>query len=154
MDIEKKVQYLLDRLAIEDQINHYARLIDRKRFDELGDVFTDDAWIDYTASGGKAGNLAQTKEFLRASIGNFGSTQHLMSNVICDISEDGKSAEVEVMLFNPLTIPRPDAPYVFFCGVWYHDEWIKTEDGVWKMKKRVQENSYAYHRPNPPAKQA
>lgn len=150
MDIEKNVQYLLDRLAIEDQVKKYASLIDRKRFDDLEEVFTPDAWIDYTASGGQAGNLEETKAFLRGSIGQMGSTQHLMSNVITKFGDDGKSATTEVMLFNPLTVPSPDGPYVFFCGVWYHDEWIKTEEGVWKMKRRVQENSYAYHRPNPP----
>ncbi|MEG1758420.1 MAG: nuclear transport factor 2 family protein [Oscillospiraceae bacterium] len=146
MDIEKKVAYLLDRLAIEDQVKRYSHLIDRKMFDQLNEVFTDDAWIDYTASGGAAGDLEATKGFLKQSMGRFAS-QHLMSNVECEFGEDGKSAKGSVMLFNPMTMTTPDGPYTFFCGVWYHDEWIKTAEGVWKMTKRVQENSYAYHRP-------
>lgn len=149
MDLEKKVQYLLDRQAIVDQVNHYAHIVDRKEFDSLDQVFTEDAWVDYTASGGKAGNFAETKEFLIQSMQMFSSTQHLMSNIECEISEDGKSAKTVVMLFNPLTMPTPAGLYTFFCGVWYHDEWIKTDEGVWKMTKRIQENSYAYHRPNP-----
>lgn len=149
MDLEKKVQYLLDRQEIVDQINRYARIVDRKAFDSLDQVFTKDAWVDYTASGGKAGNFAATKEFLIQSMQMFSSTQHLMSNIECEIAEDGKTAKTVVMLFNPLTMPTPNGPYTFFCGVWYHDEWIKTEEGVWKMTRRVQENSYAYHRPNP-----
>lgn len=147
--MDKQIQYLLDRLAIEDQVKKYARIVDRKEFDRLGEVFTEDAWVDYTASGGKAGNFEQTREFLGQSMQMFSSTQHLMGNVIVDIAEDGKTAVGEVMLFNPLTMPTPNGPYTFFCGVWYHDEWVKTDDGVWKMKRRVQENSYAYHRPNP-----
>lgn len=149
MDLEKKVQYLLDRQAIVDQINHYAHIVDRKEFDNLDQVFTEDAWVDYTASGGKAGNFAETKEFLTQSMQMFSSTQHLMSNIECEIAEDGKTAKTVVMLFNPLTMPTPAGPYTFFCGVWYHDEWIKTDEGIWKMTKRIQENSYAYHRPNP-----
>lgn len=149
MNLEKKAQYLLDRQEILDQVNLYARIVDRKEFDRLGEVFTEDAWIDYTASGGKAGNFGATKEFLIQSMKMFSSTQHLMSNVECELSDDGKSAKTIVMLFNPLTMNTPNGPYTFFCGVWYHDEWIKTEDGVWKMTKRVQENSYAYHRPLP-----
>lgn len=146
--MEKKLQYLLDRLAIEDQVKRYATIIDRKLEDCLGEVFTDDAWIDYTASGGEAGNLEQTKDFLKRTIwATFTSTQHLMGNVTIDIAEDGKTATGEVLLFNPLSM----GPYTFFCGVWYHDEWVKTEEGIWKMRKRVQENSYAYHRPLPPA---
>lgn len=149
MDLEKKVQYLLDRQAIVDQVNRYAHIVDRKEFDSLDQVFTEDAWVDYTASGGKAGNFAETKAFLIQSMQMFSSTQHLMSNIECEIAEDGKTAKTVVMLFNPLTMPTPNGPYTFFCGVWYHDEWIKTEEGVWKMTKRIQENSYAYHRPNP-----
>ena len=146
--MEKNLQYLLDRLAIEDQVKRYATLVDRKLIDQLNEVFTDDAWIDYTASGGAAGNLEETKAYLKAVFGpTFTSTQHMMGNVVVDIAEDGKSAVGEVMLFNPLSI----GDYTFFCGVWYHDEWIKTDEGIWKMRRRVQENSYAYHRPLPPA---
>lgn len=150
MDLEKKLQYLLDRQAIADQVNLYATIVDRKAFNELDKVFTKDAWIDYTASGGAAGDFEATKAFLEQSMQMFSSTQHLMSNVECEIAEDGRTAKTEVMLFNPLTMAGPDGPYTFFCGVWYHDEWVKTEEGVWKMTRRVQENSYAYHRPNPP----
>lgn len=147
--MEKEVQYLLDRLAIEDQVKKYAVIVDRKQFDRLGEVFTEDAWVDYRASGGQAGNFEETKAFLIQSMQMFSSTQHMMGNVVVDIAEDGKTAKGEVMLFNPLTMPTEGGPYTFFCGVWYHDDWVKTEEGVWKMRKRVQENSYAYHRPNP-----
>ena len=40
MQSEKTMQYLLDRLEIEDKVKLYAELIDRKRFDELEQVFT------------------------------------------------------------------------------------------------------------------
>lgn len=144
--MEKKLQYLLDRLAIEDQIKRYATLVDRNLIDQLNEVLTDDAWLDYTAVGGEAGNLEEMKVYLKkAFCPNFTSTQHLMSNAVIEIAQDGKSAIGEVMLFNPMT----NGKYTFFCGLWYHDEWVKTEEGVWKMCKRVQEKSYVYHRPLP-----
>lgn len=154
MSLEKKVQYLLDRLAIEDQVRKYAAIVDRKQFDRLSEVFTEDAWVDYTASGGQAGHFEETKAFLTESMERFSSTQHMMGNVSVQIAADGKTATGEVMLFNPLTMPTEGGPYTFFCGVWYHDEWVKTESGVWKMRRRVQELSYAYHRPLPPAPEA
>ena len=100
MEAEKSLQYLLDRLEIEDRVKLYAELIDRKRFDELESVFTPDAYIDYTASGGVAGSLDEIREYLRRSMGPL-RTQHLMSNVQCDIAPDGRSAKTTVMLFNP-----------------------------------------------------
>ena len=102
MEAEKSLQYLLDRLEIEDRVKLYAELIDRKRFDELESVFTPDAYIDYTASGGVAGSLDEIREYLRRSMGPL-RTQHLMSNVQCDIAPDGRSAKTTVMLFNPLS---------------------------------------------------
>ena len=102
MEVEKSLQYLLDRLEIEDRVKLYAELIDRKRFDELESVFTPDAYIDYTASGGVAGSLDEIREYLRRSMGPL-RTQHLMSNVQCDIAPDGRSAKTTVMLFNPLS---------------------------------------------------
>jgi hypothetical protein len=50
------------------------------------------------------------------------------------------------MLFNPMTMDTDAGPYTFFVGVWYHDDWVKTEEGIWKMNKRVQEFSYSYQR--------
>ena len=43
-------QELSDRLEIQDLVFHYADLIDRRSFDELREVFTEDAHIDYSAS--------------------------------------------------------------------------------------------------------
>lgn len=148
MDLQRKVEYLLDRLAIEDQVKLYARLIDRKGFDELNRVFTDDAWVDYTASGGEAGTLEEMKLFLKRCMKRVRS-QHLMSNVECELAADGRSAKTVHMLFNPMTRDTRRGEYTFFCGLWYHSDWIKTDAGEWKMTRTVQENSYAYHRPLP-----
>ncbi len=137
MEAEKSLQYLLDRLEIEDRVKLYAELIDRKRFDELESVFTPDAYIDYTASGGVAGSLDEIREYLRRSMGPL-RTQHLMSNVQCDIAPDGRSAKTTVMLFNPLSYDTRQGARTFFIGLWYHDEWIKTDEG-WRMTRRIQE---------------
>jgi hypothetical protein len=150
MNLEEKVAYLLDRLAIEDQVKEYARLIDRKGFDELNRVFTDDAWVDYTASGGEAGTLQEMTLFLKRSMKRVRS-QHLMSNVECQLAPDGRSAKTVHMLFNPMTRDTRAGEYTFFCGLWYHSDWIKTPEGEWKMTRTVQERSYAYYRPLPPS---
>ena len=52
MELTQQLQQLLDRVAIEDQIKHYAALIDGKQFDRLEEVLLPGAWIDNTASGG------------------------------------------------------------------------------------------------------
>ena len=84
-----------------------------------------------------AGSLDEIREYLRRSMGPL-RTQHLMSNVQCDIAPDGRSAKTTVMLFNPLSYDTRQGARTFFIGLWYHDEWIKTDEG-WRMTRRIQE---------------
>ena len=51
-------QELSDRFEIQDLVLHYAHLIDSKQIERLrGDVFTEDAYIDYSVFGGSVGDL-------------------------------------------------------------------------------------------------
>ena len=144
--MEKNLQYLLDRREIEDQVILYASLIDTRQFDRLSEVFTQDAYIDYKASGGEAGSLAEIIPFLEKSLPMFKNTQHLMSNVTVRFAEDAQSAAGQVMLFNPMTITIEDKDVTIFYGLWYNDEWVKTAEG-WKMAKRVQQAGYTHNQP-------
>lgn len=146
MDLEKKIQYLMDRREIDDQCILYATLVDSKQFDRLEEVFTPDAFIDYSASGGSKGTLTESIAFLKASMKKFRS-MHLMSNIACEIAEDGQTAKTKVMLHNPMTFVKEDGTdHTFFCGLWYLDDWVKTDKG-WRITRRIQELSYTYNSP-------
>ena len=116
-------QELSDRLEIQDLVFHYADLIDRKSFDDLRQVFTEDAHIDYSALGGGVGGLEETITFLHAAVSAelFPNTQHLNANV--QVKVDGDTASGRVMCFNPMQMALPDGgSQVFFLGLWYLDE--------------------------------
>ena len=51
------LQEISDRLEIQDLIYDYSAIIDQKRFDDLREVFTEDARIDYSAMGAPVGDL-------------------------------------------------------------------------------------------------
>ena len=53
-------QELSDRLEIQDLLVDYSHAIDTRDWDALDDVFTPDAFIDYSAFGGSTGDLATT----------------------------------------------------------------------------------------------
>ena len=74
-----------DRLAIHDLLARYADAVDGRRFDALDDLFTLDATIDFTATGGPSGDLAATKQFLADAMPMFRRTQHLMGLPVVDI---------------------------------------------------------------------
>ena len=149
MEMTQRLQDLLDRVAIEDQIKHYASLIDTKQFHRLEEVLMPGAWIDYTASGGEKGTLEEMRTFLSRSMAPFRS-QHLMTNVEVTFSPDRNTATSTHLLFNPMTMDRGGRDYTFFCGLWYDCQWVRVEPEVWKATSMIQRDGYTYHRPLPP----
>lgn len=145
--MEKELQYLLDRRAIEDQIIRYAFLIDSKGFENLDEVMTADAFIDYSASGGSKakGRLPEMKKYLKKSMAAFAS-QHLMTNISCEISPDRSSAASRHLLFNPLTIKMGGEDYTMFQGLAYNCKWL-LQNGVWKISEMVQSDGYKHNFP-------
>ncbi len=138
------LQEVSDRLEIQDLVNLYAELIDSKRFDALRGVFTEDAHIDYTATGGQAGDLDSSIEFLTEALAGFPHTQHLMGNI--QIRLDGDEASGRVMCFNPMNLRAGERTHQFFIGLWYVDDYVRTEQG-WRIRHRRQEKSWDFNAP-------
>ena len=75
-------QEISDRFEIQDLLYRYSERIDRKEIDSLRDeVFTEDAFIDYSALGGSKGDLESTLKFLSKVMtpSMFPNTQHLVA---------------------------------------------------------------------------
>lgn len=141
-------QELSDRFEIQDLVFHYADLIDQKNIDELRNVFTPDAHIDYSAMGGTIGGLEDTLEFLSGALSQalFPNTQHLNANV--QIFVDGDCAKGRVMCFNPMEMVTPDgSSQTFFLGLWYADEYRRTVNG-WRISRRAEEKSWVFNTPD------
>ena len=100
---------LLDRAEITDLITRYTRAVDTGDLTGFDQVFTDDAFIDYTASGGSAGPVAEVRRWLgEEAIPLFAQTQHLVGQVEIDL-DGGDTAAVTAYFWNPIRIQLPDA---------------------------------------------
>lgn len=140
------LQEISDRMEIQDLLYHYAELIDGKRFDELVNVFTPDAHIDYSAFGGSVGNLDETIAFLKKAMPMFPHTQHSNANV--QIKVDGDGGTGRVMCFNPQEMDLPGGgKQVMMFGLWYIDEYVRTDAG-WRIKTRSEEKSWTFNTPD------
>ena len=139
------LQEISDRLEIQDLVYEYSAIIDQKRFDDLREVFTEDAHIDYSAFGAPAGGREEIIAFLKQVMVMFPNHQHLNANA--QITVDGDTATGRVMCFNPQELSLPDGTtHIFMCGLWYIDEYRRTDEG-WRISKRSEEKSYVF---NPP----
>lgn len=125
------VQQLADRQEIEDLLVTYAHAIDTKDWDLLRTVFTSDAALDYSSTGGPSGTLEDLIAFLDPSLKAFALTQHLIANV--RVSIDGDRASATAHLFNPM---KPTEGDMFFVGGRYEDDLVRTPGG-WRIARRT-----------------
>ena len=118
----KKLQNLLDKVAIEDKIKLYAQNLDTKNFENMRAIFMPGAHIDYTVAGG--------------------------AKCCFEVSDDRSTAESTHILFNPMTRQTRKGEYTFFCGLHYDCKWARTEDDDWKITEMIERDlCYMYHRP-------
>ena len=141
----KSLEEISDRLEIQDLMVAYSHAIDFKNFDELDDVFTPDAFIDYTVFGGPKGPYPEVKQFLKDQMPMFSSYYHMIST--SKIELNGDTATGVTVCHNPMVLPAKDgSETVFVCGLWYHDKFVRTADG-WRIKERIEEKTYVKDMP-------
>jgi hypothetical protein len=126
-----------DRLEIEALLTRYTRAIDTGEWDRLDAVFTPDAQIDYTASGGIAASYAEVKPWLAEMLPIFPDRLHQLGQV--DSQVDGDEATVAAYFYNPMVLPQQDKPdlVVEFGGI-YHHSLVRTPDG-WRSRSLVEQ---------------
>jgi 3-phenylpropionate/cinnamic acid dioxygenase small subunit len=130
-------QELVDRLEIESVLRRYAWALDAREYDRLDDVFTPDAFLDYTTAGGIKGGFAEVKAWLAKVLPTFPAYQHLISNV--EVTVDGDTATSRAAFYNPMGHDRADGTRVYFhCGGEYRDQWVRTDDG-WRITNRFEQ---------------
>lgn len=139
-------QEISDRLELMDLMVRYSDAVDTRSWDTFDVLFTPDAIIDYTAFGGPRGSVAEIKAYLASVLPGFPAFQHLVSNPLLAI--DGDTATGRTMCFNPMAVARaeggPGDPRVFFCGLWYLDRFVRTDDG-WRIVERSEEKSWVHN---------
>lgn len=140
------LQEISDRLEIQDLMVRYSHAVDTRQWDLLDEVFTADAYIDYSAMGGSAGDLLSTKEFLATTLPNFLAFQHLISN--SSISVDGDTATGRTLCHNPMLVADAEGRQsLMLCGLWYLDTFARV-DGQWRIRRREEEKGYMFVAPS------
>ena len=131
------LQSLGDRVAIDDLLTSYTVAIDSHDWDRLDTVFTPDAHLDYTASGGLAGSFAEMKAWLAETLPMFTGMQHFVTQK--DVRLAGDEATVRAYFLNPLVIDREDGTrwQMDVGGVYAHD--LVRTDGGWRSRRLVEE---------------
>lgn len=131
------LQTISDRLEIDDLLTTYTMAVDGADWDALDRVFTADAVIDYTASGGTSGSFPEVQAWLAETLPVFSQMQHYVTQK--RVVLDGDEAHVRAYFLNPLVIDQPDGArwHMDIGGVYVHTL-VRTADG-WRSRKLVEE---------------
>jgi hypothetical protein len=131
------LQTISDRIEIDDLITSYTRAVDTLDWTRFDTVFTSDATIDYTASGGIKGPRDEVRDWLAQTLPMFSSMQHYVTQK--EVRLDGDAAEVRVYLMNPMQIAQPDgSTWHMDVGGYYVHQLVRTPDG-WRSRELVEE---------------
>jgi 3-phenylpropionate/cinnamic acid dioxygenase small subunit len=139
-DRELSLREISDRLQIQDVLVRYTTAIDEDDLDQLDQVFTPDAHLDYTSSSGPRGRYPEVKAWLARALAPFPLRQHIIANT--RVRLDGDRASARSLLFNPMGYEtRESGLQLFYVGGHYDDELVWTPDG-WRISQRIEVQQY------------
>jgi hypothetical protein len=131
------LQRVSDRIEIDDLLTSYTVAIDTHDWDRLDTVFTPDAHLDYTASGGQAGPFPEVKAWLASTLPMFTAMQHFVTQK--EVRLAGDDATVRAYFLNPLVIDREDGSrWQMDVGGVYAHTLVRTGSG-WRSRRLVEE---------------
>lgn len=130
-------QTISDRIEIADLLTRYTRAIDAGDWDRLDTVFTPDAHIDYSATGGTVGGFPEVKRWLAETLPMFSHRQHVLGQLEVDLG--GDEAAVTAYFLNPMVFPQEDGSELLWeFGGFYRHRLVRTADG-WRSRELVEE---------------
>lgn len=127
---------IADRFEIQDLMSRYALAVDNRDWALYRSVFTPDARIDYTDSGGIADELDKIVPWLSGVLGAFAGTQHSMSNQLVEFdgTHDARSCTYFVSVHVALA---EGEERLLTVGGFYRDRLERTDAG-WRIAERVE----------------
>jgi hypothetical protein len=131
------LQSVRDELDIQRVVHDYAWACDNADWALLRSIFTDDAELDYSTTGGPAGPRDEVVAWLEASLGQVDFIHHVVSNFQIDL--DGDRADVRAMFHCSVRFPGMDRLLV--TGGYYREEHVRTAAG-WRIRRLFEDNRW------------
>ncbi len=139
------LQEISDRLEIEDVLFRYCYAVDDRNWDLYRKLFTADAVIDDTVTGGVRSGVEEHVTYLTKALSKIIISQHAISTMLIEIQ--GDEASVRTVGSVPMVVDLGAGKrHVFFQGLWYRNRLVRTRDG-WKIKELIEEGYWTHNLP-------
>ncbi|ROO84614.1 SnoaL-like protein [Actinocorallia herbida] len=140
---------LLDRMEIADLLARYGLAVDTGRWSLLDTVFAPDAVLDYTATGGAKGGLAEVRGWLSEVLPAFPGRLHLLGPpaIAFDGDRDEPAFAGVTVAFTDTLAPSREAlggrhtQGLIQGGGYYHHRMERTPSG-WRSRELVVEQTW------------
>lgn len=133
--LELRIQRLEDRAAIENLTRAYGYYVDKQLWNEVSDLFSNDARVEIAGRGVYKGKASVDRLFLqsmgggRIGLSPGGLFNHMILQGVTDVAPDGKTAKGRWRAFVQIGQHK-------MFGIWsegtYENEYVK-DGGVWKI---------------------
>lgn len=130
--MDAMLQMLLDERAINRGLSRFARVLDTKDWDNLGDVFAHDIVFDY-GSGTDEHGIDALRDQMTRFLDKCGGTQHLLGSILIDV--DGDSAVSRSYVQARHQRVGDHAGPVLDSNGEYIDRWERRAEG-WRIVRR------------------
>ncbi|MBS0474267.1 MAG: EthD family reductase [Proteobacteria bacterium] len=119
--------------AIRDGLARFARVLDRKEWAALGDVFAEDLTFDYGL--GEQAGIASLTDNMRRFLDMCGPSQHLLGSMTIDIDPGARTATSRIYVQARHQRPGDVNGPVFDSNGEYVDRWELRDKG-WRIVRR------------------
>ena len=130
-----------DLLEIQRLLYDYAWGCDESDWALLRSVFSDDAELDYSSTGGPAGGREEVVDWLESSLSGI-QIQHLVSNFRIDLT--GDSAAGKAMFLTIVQLEGLGQPLT--TGGYYDLGFVRL-NGRWKIHRLSEDNRWMHPSP-------
>jgi len=138
-------QEISDRLQIQDLLVRYCYAVDDRNWDTYRNIFTPDAVIDDTKTGGIKSSVEDHITYMKKALSKIVLSQHAISTVLIEIK--GDTATVRTHCSCPMKVDLGNGnTQLFFQGLWYYDKLVRVGEG-WKIKDRYEDGYWNYNVP-------
>jgi hypothetical protein len=123
-----------DERDIERALIRLARAMDDRDWAQVSEIIADDATGDLGT--GPLEGCAAIIALVRGFLDNCGTTQHLLGNILVDVSGDHATSRAYV---HDLHLSKTDPELTFHTLGDYHDRW-ERRCGQWQLVQRIKDN--------------
>jgi SnoaL-like domain len=144
-NLSLSIQHISGRLEIQDILTRYCYAVDDRDWDTYRQLFTPDAVIDDTVSGGIKSGVEEHIAYMRKALSNVLISQHAISTILVELN--GNEAGVRAHCSCPMVLDTGENNrHVMFQGLWYRNSLIRTGEG-WRIRSLLEEGYWKHNAP-------